>query len=318
MFEKAVSSAQNHKVVLTSHNRNVNPSPPPQPPHSTDNNNDLAQTNTPHTDENGYTIPIYRIVHRGEFDMQDCTNSLVPQVRSMRPKELIVEVELPLCASSNNVDLDVCERSLKLHCDAPKYSLELSLPYPVRESDSHAKFDKKQRRLVITLAVIRETPSIIEIDSNIDMDDTNEEFGEVISTAITEQAVPTNEKPLIVDYTSIPFEYKQGLARVAFVLYIKNVDKSSLKLENDGQHITIQLSSFGSGYYPLNHQLCLDFDEPMLFDTSEDGSTITFNDDNVLILLKKTSKDKHLTQFLSGVNRDDMKVKLTLLSRDKR
>jgi hypothetical protein len=305
-----MSVAQNHKVVLTSHNRNVNHSPPT----STGNDTNSTQTNTPLTDENGFTVPMYRIVHRGEVDMQDCTNSLVPQVRSMRPKELVVEVELPLCASSNNVDLDVCERSLKLHCDAPKYSLDLALPYPVRESDSHAKFDKKQRKLVITLAVIKETPSIIEMDSNIDMDDTNEECEEVISTATTEQAVPNNEKPLIVNYTPMPFEYKQGLARVAFVLCVKNADKTSLKLENDGQHITIQLSSFGTGYYPLNHQLCLDFDEPMLFDTSEDASSITFNDDNVLILLKKTSKNKLLTQFTSGVNRDDMKVKNTLLS----
>ena len=39
------------------------------------------------------------------------------------------------------------------------------------------------------------------------------------------------------------------------VLYVKNVDKTSLKIENDGQHITIQLSSLGSGFYPLNHQL---------------------------------------------------------------
>jgi dynein assembly factor 2 len=301
IIEKAISTVQNHKVVLSSHNRHVN-SPPP----STDTN--PAQTNTPLTDENGFTIPIHRIVHRGEFDMQDCTISLVPQVRSMRPKELLVEVDLPLCASTNNVDLDVCERSLKLHCDAPKYSLDLHLPYPVRESDSHARFDKKQRKLLITLAVIKETPTIIEIDSNIDMDDVNEEPGEIILIPKIEEIVSTNEIPSNVTYTVIPFEYKQGLARVALVLHVKNVDKTSLKLENDGQHITIQLSSFGSGYYPLNHQLCLDFDEPMLFDTSENASTITFNDDNILILLKKISNNKALTQFSSGVDREDMKI----------
>ena len=35
----------------------------------------------------------------------------------------------------------------------------LPLPYPVRESDSHARFDKKQRKLLVTLAVIKEIPS---------------------------------------------------------------------------------------------------------------------------------------------------------------
>ena len=47
-----------------------------------------------------------------------------------------------------------------------------------------------------------------------------------------------------------------------------------------------------------------------IFDTTENSSTITFNDDNVLILFKKLSNDKQLTQFSSSVNREDMKVKV--------
>lgn len=300
VIDKALSNAQNHKVVLTSHNRPIN-----HPPSSSSSSNSNP---TPHTDENGYTIPLYRIVHRGEFDMQDCTNSIVAQVRSMRPKELLVEVDLPLCASTNNVDLDVCERSLKLHCDSPKYSLDLALPYPVRESDSHARFDKKQRKLLITLAVIKETPTVIEIDSDAEMEATNEEPNEVIPMTTTEESVANDDIPNNVTYSSIPFEYKQGLARVALVLYVKNVDQSSFKLENDGQHITVRLTSLGSGSYPLHHQLCLDFDESMAFETAENASSITFNDDNVLILLKKTANCKTLTQFSSGVQRQDMKV----------
>lgn len=303
MIDKALSNAQNHKVVLTSHNRPVS-----HPP--------LNSNPTPHTDENGYTIPLYRIIHRGEFDMQDCTNSIVAQVRSMRPKELIVEVDLPLCASTTNVDLDVCERSLKLHCDSPKYSLDLSLPYPVRESDSHARFDKKQRKLLITLAVIKETPTVIEIDSDVEMNETNEQLTEVIPTTTAMDQSSTNEDKLTdVTYSSIPFEYKQGLARVALVLYVKNVDQSSFKLENDGQHITVQLISLGSGSYPLHHQLCLDFDEPMTFETAEETSSITFNEDNVLVLLKKTTNNKTLTQFSSGVHRQDMKVNVSCFYR---
>ena len=303
LIDKAISTAQNHKVVLSSHNRNVNTPP-------TTNLNSM-QPNTPCTDENGFTIPTHRIIHRGEFDMQDCSNSLIPQVRSMRPKELLVEIDLPLCASTNNVDLDVCERSLKLHCDSPKYSLDLLLPYPVRESDSHARFDKKQRKLLVTLAVIKETPTIIEIDSHVDMDDVNEDVAEVTPETTTEEPMET---PSNVTYIAIPFEYKQGLARVALVLYVKNVDENSLKIENDGQHITIRLSSFGAGFYPLHHQLYLDFDEPMLFETAEGASSVTFNDDNVLILLKKTSNNKSLSHFYSGVNCDEMKVKTLLLS----
>ncbi|CAF1225440.1 unnamed protein product [Rotaria sordida] len=306
IIEKAISnSQQNHKVVLSSHNRTVN-SPPPPP---TTTNLNPSETMKPCTDENGFTIPTYRIIHRGEFDMQDCTQSLVTQVRSMRPKELIIEIDLPLCASSSNVDLDVCERSLKLHCNSPKYSLDLHLPYPVRENDSHARFDKKQRKLIVTLVVIKETPLIIDVNTNIDMEDSNEESTEIIPTITTNESVTSIEKlPTNITYSSIPFEYKQGVAHVALVLHVKNIDKTSFKLENDGQHITIQLSSLGSGFYPLYHQLCLDFDEPMVLDTTENSSTTTFNDDNVLILLKKTPNDKQLTQFSSSTNREDMQI----------
>jgi hypothetical protein len=104
------------------------------------------------------------------------------------------------------------------------------------------------------------------------------------------------------------------MAHFAVVLFVKNVDQTSLHIENDGQHLTIQLSSLGSGFYPLHHQLCLDFDESTLFETAENATTITFNDDNVLILFKKTSPNQPLTQFSSGVNREDMKVKTLFLS----
>ncbi|CAF0932987.1 unnamed protein product [Adineta steineri] len=300
IIEKARSNAKNHKVVLSSHNRPTN-----SPPSTTITS---SQIDTPCTDENGFTIPTYRITHRGEFDMQDLSNSLIPQVRSMRPKELVVEIDLPLCASTSNVDLDVCERSIKLHCDSPKYSLDLPLSYPVRESDSHARFDKKQRKLLVTLAVMKETPSIIEMNPNIPSEEANEEPITLAPTISTNESVESNEKPSNITYSPIPFEYKQGLAHLALVLHVKNIDKTSLKIENDGQHITIQLSSLGSGFYPLYHQLCLDFDESNLFDTQENSTKITYNDDNVLILLKKASNDKQLTQFSSSTNREDIKM----------
>ena len=226
----------------------------------------------------------------------------------MRPKELFVEIDLPLCSSSNNVDLDVYERSLKLHCDAPKYCLDLTLPYPVRESDSHARFDKKQRKLLVTLAVIKESPTMIELSSPVDMDQTLEETRETSPTT-NNQTVPSMDTSSAVSYSAIPFEYKQGLAHMALVLHIKNVDKTTFTIDNDGQHITIRLSSFGSGYYPLLHQLCLDFDESSVFDTADDSTTLTFNEDNILVLLKKTLNHHQLTQFSSGTNRDDMKVR---------
>ena len=306
IIDKAMATAaQNHKVVLSSHNRTVNSSPSTPA--------EKSQRNSVRTDENGFTIPGHRIVHRGEFDMQDCSNALVQQVHSMRPKELLVEIDLPLCQSTNNVDLDVCERSLKLHCDAPKYSLDLALPYPVRESDSHARFDKKQRKLLVTLAVIKEATTKVELHEDVDMEQTTEE-PEPTSPTSSHQIVPSIETPPVQTYSAIPFDYKQGLVHLALVLQVKNADRTSLKIDNDGQHITIRLASSGSGCYPLSHQLCLDFDQPMTFQCADTATTTTFNDDNVLILLKKSTQNQALTQFFSGVSREDMKVNEFLIS----
>ena len=260
------------------------------------------------TDENGFTIPNYRIVHRGEIDMQDCTNNILPQVRSLRPKELLVEIELPLCASSNNVDLDVCERTLKLHCDSPKYSLDLALPFPVRENESHARFDKKHRKLIVTLAVLKETLTVIEPSSDIEMEQQTIEDIEQTSPTSNSQIVPSNEIIPMKTYSPIPFDYKQGQAHLALVLYVKNVDQTSFKIDNDGQCVTIQLSSMGSGCFPLHHQLCLDFEEPMVFECTDTSTTTKFNEDNILVLLKKTVPQKTLNQFFSGISREDMKV----------
>ena len=291
IIDNAISAAQNHKVVLSSHNRSVNS--------SVSNSSRTIDPPAQQTDENGFTIPNHRIVHRGEFDIQDLTNSFLPQVRSMRPKELVVEIDLPLCASSSNVDLDVCERTLKLHCDSPKYSLDLTLPFPVRESESHARFDKKQRKLIVTLAVIKETPSIVEITSeDVQIEQTMEEENVTTpmetSPSTNNQIVPSVDSTPVINVNSIPFEYKQGLAHFALVLYVKNVDQSSFKLENDGQHLTVELSSFGSGCYPLHHKLCLDFDEPLTFETNENVNSVTFNPENVLILLKKNQRTEKI------------------------
>ncbi|CAF4956543.1 unnamed protein product, partial [Rotaria sp. Silwood1] len=74
-------------------------------------------------------------------------------------------------------------------------------------------FDKKQRKLLVTLAVIKETPSIIEVDTNIDMKETNEEPTETIptTTATTNELAESIAKPANITSLSIPFDYKQGL-----------------------------------------------------------------------------------------------------------
>ena len=105
-----------------------------------------------------YTTPVYTIKHRCEFDMQDFRDA-ADSKPSTPPKELVIDITLPLLKSSAAVNLDTFERSLKLECSKPaKYKLALGLPYPVDENEGSAKFDKNKHCLTVTLPVV---PAII-------------------------------------------------------------------------------------------------------------------------------------------------------------
>ncbi|DBA03843.1 TPA: hypothetical protein N0F65_005733 [Lagenidium giganteum] len=97
----------------------------------------------------------YKVVYRGKFEMMDHlmeTPSETVQAAS-RPRELVVEIDFPTRKNAAGLELDVNEKSLKLRAEgyAP---LDLSLPYPVNEDTGSAKFDKKARKLVVTLPVL--------------------------------------------------------------------------------------------------------------------------------------------------------------------
>lgn len=75
------------------------------------------------------------------------------------PKELIVEIQLPLLDSSVNIELDVLPRSLKLVCHKPsKYKLDIKLPYTVSEEEGNAKFDQSTKTMTVCLPVVRIEP----------------------------------------------------------------------------------------------------------------------------------------------------------------
>ena len=123
---------------------------------------DINNNNKSSAEENGYTEPKYKMVHRGKFDIEDCTNQTDQRVvNSTRPKELFISIELPLCKSSEQLTLDIFERRLHLESNEPNYKLDLNLPYPIDESESKAKFDKSKRSLNVTLPVV---PFVAQLD----------------------------------------------------------------------------------------------------------------------------------------------------------
>lgn len=91
--------------------------------------------------------------------MQDYACHSTNLVESTRPKELVVQIELPLCKSSENIILDIFEK--RLYLKTPNYLLDLNLPFPIKESNAKAKFDKSRRFLNVTLPVV---PFVAKVD----------------------------------------------------------------------------------------------------------------------------------------------------------
>lgn len=126
---------------------------------STSKSKKLTNPSIPTTE---YATPTYHVTHRRNVELHEMTNELDAKMNVTVPKDLVVTIDLPLLNSTNEVRLDVTERSVYLISEKPaKYKLQIDLPYDVSERDGNAKFDKNSRKLTITLPVIRKKESFV-------------------------------------------------------------------------------------------------------------------------------------------------------------
>ena len=110
--------------------------------------------------------PVYDIVERGivdlgEFELSNADGSTTEKARSTRPKELVIKIKLPKLGAKSvaGVNLDISERKLSLtYPDV--YDLQLSLPYPVDDTEGTAKYEKNSQSLVVTLPVKASTVAL--------------------------------------------------------------------------------------------------------------------------------------------------------------
>ena len=57
------------------------------------------------------------------------------------PKELVINIDLPLLHAANSVNLEIFEKQLLLESEKPaKYKLNLVLPYRVAENEGKGAF----------------------------------------------------------------------------------------------------------------------------------------------------------------------------------
>ena len=118
------------------------------------------KTSTTSNKSSDYCTPKYTIKHRHDVDLSEYTNELDAKLNRTKPRELVVDIELPLLNSSNECQLDVTEKTVFLLSEraGAKYRLNINLPFSVNDKDGSAKFDTDTRRLTIILPVIQASP----------------------------------------------------------------------------------------------------------------------------------------------------------------
>ncbi|GAB1608515.1 protein kintoun-like [Argonauta hians] len=238
-------------------------------------------------------VPKYSILHRSAVDMQDFAHVSATNT-SIRPKELVVSINLPELKSANTVDLDIIENHIMLKCTTPAaYELDLRLPYPVDETNGTAKFDKSKSVLNVTLPVIAAQPEELPLssmcsyatssDNEADVDRSNS-LDEGSELADSEISIQENEDANIMsnDVTMNPenrmeddsmnsssflplcqlpnFHYFQNQETITFVIDIANVLPNSIIQKHPEPHLyDLIFSSQGSGCFPLYYRLYIEF-----------------------------------------------------------
>lgn len=115
----------------------------------------------PLTQKSLFAVPKHVIKYRSDIDIQEHAYNMHCKMNAVIPKELIVEIHLPLLDSSANVKLDVLPKSLNLVCHKPsKYKLDITLPYSVLQDDGNATFDQSTKKLIVRLPVVRTEPPL--------------------------------------------------------------------------------------------------------------------------------------------------------------
>lgn len=216
-------------------------------------------------DKSAYTIPTYTIKHRSHVDIQDFVDDKHARLNTSIPKELVIEVNLPLLKSSSDITLDVTEKTVQLSSEKPsKYKLNLTLSYRVNQDNGNAKFDKELKKLIITLPVKKSHIDYTKDDSGVESDQ-----GLSSSPSITENKEgksPSSDSVLktnfldenchyeLPDFTSCLFD-----ETLAFTLNVKNVEESSICKVVSDNSLYIKFTSTSSSYYQAHYALYVKF-----------------------------------------------------------
>lgn len=284
-------------------------------------------------EEDGYTEPKYTITHRSDMDLQEYRNA--PDARpTTRPKELVINIELPLCKSAAGVDLDIFEDKLSLKSEKPAYKLDLKLPYAVDDENGSARFDKSKKSLVITLPVIPgeipSLPSFIDKEEEQNIPSLIEELPPLENFNGNAEDIPIDLPPLEeidglddvkksksdmsprvsepVPYTMPEYDFNQDQETVTFVFHVKNISDESVSraFPNPGD-FEIKFVSVGSGGFPMHYRFYGRFGEGNKL--VPEHCTVDVSDRNMTLTILKQRENRTLwNTFFAGACKDSLEV----------
>lgn len=188
IYQKIMSSYDKHRKVQESY-KNGEKNPKRSAPTT---KYFKKRDNKTESKNSEYTMPKFIIKHQNSFDLEEFRESKDAKFNATVPKNLVIEINLPLLKSAGDATLDVQERSLTLKSERPaKYLLELPLAYRVDADKGNAKFDSKLKKLIVTLPVIRtkSIPIDIKEDSGVESD-----HGSPVSESALISNHPSNKK----------------------------------------------------------------------------------------------------------------------------
>ena len=252
--------------------------------------------------------PQYSIKYRNSTDLQDHVIQPQETVVSSRPKELVLEVHLPLLDSANGVDLDVQEKSLSLVRDeAPCYRLHIDLPFPVDEEKGSAKFDKSKKVLGVSLPVKAAPQLKAERLSSNDSGIGDEPGYRIEESERENEGYRTNQPKLEMkvekEEKEIVKEEKDGFLEegipynlpghtvsvqadvIILTLDVKNVKPGSFvkQVKPNNMAVAFKFSSIGAGYVEIHHAFAIDF--LIAGSMQEEAVEVEFWDNNVIVSL---------------------------------
>ncbi|KAH8316348.1 hypothetical protein KR067_005677 [Drosophila pandora] len=285
-----------------------------------------------------FTIPRYSIKHSHDVDLSEYTDELDAKLHVTVPRNLVVEIELPLLRSTAECQLDVTSKSVYLLSEKPgaKYRLKMDLPFTVDDKAGSARFDTDLRRLSITLPVVRSSvpqqrdmhdtlrhfsreDSGVELHSNsespveeeeadADLSDSKADTSETVTpTATPVHSAPTPFLKKSVHY-QLPAKFDCNVLDnvMAFVLHVANVQPDSIEQLREQRSLHIQFATIGSGYYPTHYAFYVELP------ADEEGGSAIENveaeawDNNVVLKLCLSSQSKSPIRYMAGLDATDL------------